>query len=67
MLDKLVLRVTDMSSELGGGRPDDASVGALGDMLTELEPYFRPVVRELNGLVHEIAVDPRVAAAIEVL
>ena len=66
MLDKLVLRLSELSSELGGGGIDDASVSTLRGMLTEVEPYFQPIVREVNGIVHDIAVDPRVAAAIEV-
>ena len=66
MLDKLVLRLSELSSELGGGGLDDASVSTLREMLTEVEPYFQPIVREVNGIVHDIAVDPRVAAAIEV-
>ena len=66
MLDKLVVRVSELSAEVGGQALDDGSVGTLQDMLAQIEPYFQPIASEVNGVIHDIAVDARVAAAIEV-
>ena len=67
LLDKIALRVSELTIEAGGEAMEDVNLNTLRDMLQQIEPYFRPVVNSVNGVVQDISVDPRVAAAIEVL
>ena len=67
LLDKIALRVSELTIEAGGEAMEDVNMNSLRDMLRQIEPYFRPVANSVNGVVQDISVDPRVAAAIEVL
>jgi hypothetical protein len=67
MLDKTALKLQELSEAAGSEAVVSDSLRAVDEALKAIEPYFRPVVTSAQDLMHDAAVEPRVAAAIEVL
>jgi ABC-type cobalt transport system substrate-binding protein len=45
---------------------DENSIEAIRSIIKTIEPYFTPIVSEVEGVIQSVVVDPRVAAAIQV-
>lgn len=46
---------------------DENVIRSIRDAISKIEPYFTPIVTELDSAMDAVVVDPRVAAAVQVL